>query len=273
MVRRRKSIKRLPRKPQKKWYLDLAFGLGKTAHQVSQKVGAAAVASAKDLSAARDSFAKGLRKKTRSGKNRIRIIPAASSKPVSPVQKELRGIADVSGLTDAIREMNEINLRHASHPVVQRWLLKLMALSPAEQEMLSRKFIDRLSVNPSFSQVMGTFPAGSKMTEEDARKMSDAFIECSFQALEDMGFPPEEQKLLRDISDEVMQPLNDLIQFYLKPKTFSQKMKRLWRIQRVFVKMVKLFHLTRTLVSEAERPAPVIPAVSNECSPPEMISR
>ena len=42
-------------------------------------------------------------------------------------------------------------------------------------------------------------------------------------------------------------PINELVQFYLHPKTFSQKVKRLWRMQRIFIKMIKLIHMTNAL--------------------------
>lgn len=58
-----------------------------------------------------------------------------------------------------------------------------------------------------------------------------------------------DQKLIQKLSDEVMKPLNDLMQFYLKPKTFSQK--GLWKLQRIFLKTIKLIHLTKALADSA----------------------
>ena len=164
---------------------------------------------------------------------------------LSPIQKEIRDIAAISGLTAAVREMNEINSRHSGHPVIQRLLLKAQSLSTEEQETLSGKFIERLRSNPVFDQATGAFPVQPQMTEEDARKMADAFIECFYQFAGDIGLPPEDQRSLREISDEVTRPLNDLVQFYVKPRTFSQKMSRLWKMQRLFVKAIKLIHLTQ----------------------------
>ena len=120
---------------------------------------------------------------------------------------------------------------------------------PAEQEILSGKFMERLSNSPGFTQQRLSMTALGSMTEEDPRKLSDAFVDCVSQSLGDMGMSETDQKLIQKLSDEVMKPLNDLMQFYLKPKTFSQK--GLWKLQRIFLKTIKLIHLTKALADSA----------------------
>ena len=97
---------------------------------------------------------------------------------------------------------------------------------------------------------MGAFPGQTKITEEDCQKISDAFIESIFYTLEDVGLTPEERQFLQKFSDEMTRPINELVQFYLHPKNFSQKVKRLWRMQRIFIRMIKLIHMTNAMASE-----------------------
>ena len=106
--------------------------------------------------------------------------------------------------------------------------------------------MERLSNSPGFTQQRLSMTALGSMTEEDSRKLSDAFGERISQSLGDMGMSETDQKLIQKLSDEVMKPLNDLMQFYLKPKTFSQK--GLWKLQRIFLKTIKL---TKALADSA----------------------
>ena len=195
--------------------------------------------------AVKTSITRGARGMIRTKKNRVKVLRNPSEVLLSPVQKEIQAIVAISGLKAAVQEMNEINQRHSGHPVVQRLLARTQALTSEDQETLSKKFLERLSALPAFDPTGRMFPAPSQMTEEEARKMADAFVGCFFQLLGDMGVSREDQELLRGISDEVMRPINDLMQLYLKPKTFSQKMKRVWRMQRIFLKVIKLIHLTK----------------------------
>jgi len=123
-------------------------------------------------------------------------------------------------------------------------------LSADEQEGLSKKFIERLQSSPCFDPAIYTLPPRTKMTEEDCQRISDDLIEAVFYTLKDVGMTPREQEFLQKFSDDMSRPINDLVQFYLFPKTFSQKVKRLWRMQRIFIKMIKLIQLTNALALE-----------------------
>jgi len=60
--------------------------------------------------------------------------------------------------------------------------------------------------------------------------------------LKDLGITDEEIEHLRCVADNVSEPLNKLVQFYLYPKTFSQKLKRAWKVQKIFFKTVRIIH-------------------------------
>lgn len=202
-------------------HLKIAYNLGRTAKNVSKTVAAV--------------------KKSAKG----RLSKKQSQPPIPPILKEIKAIADISGLTAAIQEMNEISLKHSHHPIISRLTTKIEQLSRTEQEMLSRKFIEKLGRNPYFNHSMNTFPVQREITEEDCQKISDAFIESIFYALEDIGMTSAEKEFLQKFSSDMTRPINDLVQFYLNPKTFSQKVKRLWRMQRIFIKMIKLINMMK----------------------------
>jgi hypothetical protein len=242
MTKSIKEKKVVPKRKPDALHLKLAFGLGRTVKNVSQTV------TAVKKSAQGIGKKKGLKKIRRI--DRLNVIQVGPPETNSPILKEIKAIADISGLTAAIEEMNEISLEHSDHPVINELTARIEQLSPIEQEMLSRKFIEKLRSNPYFNNSMGAFPGQTKITEEDCQKISDAFIESIFYTLEDVGLTPEERQFLQKFSDEMTRPINELVQFYLHPKNFSQKVKRLWRMQRIFIRMIKLIHMTNAMASE-----------------------
>lgn len=215
-------------------HLKLAYSLGRTAKKVSKTV-----SKIKKPSKA----VKG----TKAGK---KSNAKEAKEPLSPILKEIKAILDVSGLTDALQEINEIGLKHSNHPLISSLVERVQELSPQEKEKLSMKFIERLSTNDCFTGLMHTAGIRPQMTDETCQQISDAFIESILYALEDVGMTTRQKDFLRKFSNEMTQPINELVQLYVNPKTFSQKVKRLWRMQRIFVKMIKLMHLANSLSKE-----------------------
>ncbi len=235
---KRKSKRKAAGKDPDKWHLKLAFALGKGVKKVSRKIPRSQKPSGKRPG----------RKKSTAREAELltlNIFEGDPDHPLTPIFKELKAVFDISGLTAALEEMNRISLRHSDHPVVNRFVATVNSLSPAEQELLSRKFIERLRDNLSFNNTL--YAPHGKMSEEDCEKISGAFIEAVSSTLEDAGISEEDRAFLQKISDDVTRPLNELVQFYLHPKTFSQKVKRLWRMQRLIIKFIKLVHLSRSL--------------------------
>jgi hypothetical protein len=248
-----KEQPRMPGTNRKVWYADAAFYLGKTARKVSGKAEKAGGALRKGVSLAGRSFAEGLETGL-AGADRPRVVRARTmrdplEKQISPILKELKAIADVSGFSGVLRKINEIGAQHSSDPALERLFTRIGSFSPEEQEKLSRAFIQRLGENPAFMRVMNISPAQNGMTQEDYRKISESLIEAAALALEDNGVAREEGEFLRRMTGEMLDPLHEWLQFYLAPKTFSQKVKRLWRIQRIFFKMIKLIHKTKGLAA------------------------
>ncbi len=253
MAVRKKRKAKVAVKRQDPWHLDFAFTLGQTVRAISSTVGSTMTAVEKNLEKASESIDRRVRRQIDKTKvKRVKPVPNSKEAALSPILKEVSGIADVSGFTAALRKMNEIGLRHSDQPGAVRIFSKLQQLSPSEQEGLARNFIDRLNAHPFFSNAMMALPVPGQVTEEASQKMQDAFMECLSQTLCDAGLAREEQELLKQLTDEMMRPLKDLVQLYTKPKTFSQKMKRLWRMQRIFIKTIKLIHLASIAGPRAE---------------------
>ncbi|MBF0489568.1 MAG: hypothetical protein HQL15_02985 [Candidatus Omnitrophica bacterium] len=225
MTKRKTTKKTLTVKKRDSLHLKLAYNLGRTVKKVSKTV-------------------------AKVHKSPYKRIHPKSKEPLSPILKEIKAIADISGLTAALEDMNDISLKHSKHPVVSQLTAKIQQLSPHQQEDLSRRFIERLKMSPHFNNPMMSFPGPTELTEEDCQKISDEFIECIFYTLEEIGMTSQEQEFLKKFSNEMTRPINELIQFYLHPKTLSQKLKRLWRIQRIFIKMIKLISMTNAMTME-----------------------
>ena len=240
MATRRSRKKTNLKKNLDEWHLKLAYSLGRSVKKASQKIDKAKKTTKKRSGG-----------KARSRKSlelaRLDSFTGKVDESLAPILKELKGIADVSGLTAALEEMNAISLKHSSHPVVNRLIAKINALSPSEQEILSRKFIERLQTLPYMNNAFYSMPTQGAMAEEDSQKIFAALIGCVSQTLEDIGMSPEEREFLKNFSDEVTRPLNELMQFFMHPKKFSQKVKRLWRIQRILIKMIKLINMSNAL--------------------------
>ncbi|MBF0253158.1 MAG: hypothetical protein HQL29_05015 [Candidatus Omnitrophica bacterium] len=209
------------------WYSEAAFILGKASKKISTKVGTAA-------------------NKVTANFDGVKVI----EDPRSSILRDVKGILDVSGLSFAISEMNEISIAQSKHPVITRLISKIEDLPSEEQEVLSRKFIDRLSKNSNFMNATHLQPAQMNFSEDECQKLLDSFIDCFVLTMRDVGMGDFDGDLLRQLSGEITRPLNDLMQLYLNPKTFSQKTKRLWRMQRIFFKTISLIMKTNALALE-----------------------
>lgn len=167
---------------------------------------------------------------------------------LSPILEEIKEICDISGLTQAVDEMRAISLTHTDDPIMSRVSATIESLSPAEMELLSQRVLKRLSEDPFFSAAMNAPPlARPEIPDEDCRKVASAFMRAIAQTLEDAGLSREDCGHLHMISEDISKPLHDLMELYLKPKTWNQKIKRIWRMQRIFFKAMKIIRNTPAL--------------------------
>ncbi len=235
------------------WYADYCFVLGKTAKNVTRAVNTTVNIADETYHKAKESFDDGFNRTKGLRVRRLRAEPETPQEKISPILKEMKAIADISGLTETFDEMKAISLRQASDPVIARLISKMEKLSPAEQEILSKKILEKLNASSYFNNATRAIPFDINVTEETCQEVSDTFMQCISSALKDMNIITEQEgELLKKINDDMSQPLNNLLQFYINPKTFSQKMKRLWKMQRIFFKTVKLIKKTTSLAAEVE---------------------
>ncbi|MBF0386777.1 MAG: hypothetical protein HQL20_02850 [Candidatus Omnitrophica bacterium] len=240
MVKKKAGKKKAARKAPAAWHLQVAYSLGKAAQKVSRKLD-----SVKGTAKKRVTSRKG--RKAATQLSLFDPVAGTANEPLSPVLKEIKAIADISGLTAAIEEMNKISLKHSKHPVMARLVAKVKSLSAVEQEGLSRKFVERLNASLSFNNALYSLPSQVKLSEEDCQKMSAAFIECVAETLEDIGLSEEDRDIFKKMTGDIAEPINELMQFYMHPKTFGQKVKRLWRMQRIIFRMIKIIRMTNAL--------------------------
>ena len=238
----RKTIKKktATKKRSGGWHLKVAYSLGKAAQKVTSTLD-------KGEGPSKERRARKKGKKVSTQVSLFEPLPGTSQEPLTPLLKEIKAIADISGLTAAIEEMNRISLKHSKHPVIERLVVKVKGLSPFEQEQLSRKFIERLNTTLYFNNAIAQLPSQVKLTEEDCEKMSTAFIECISESLEDIGLPEEDREVFKKLTGDIAKPINELMAFYMHPKTFGQKVKRLWRMQRILIRVIKLVRMTGAL--------------------------
>jgi len=209
----------------------------------------------------RESFLRGFNEGAGKDKTAAAVVRIKTpEEQFQPVLRELKAICDISGLTKAVNEMNAISLDRSQDPVTAGLISKIANLSPAEQETLSRVFLNRLSMSPAFSGAMNASKDGvSGLGTEDRKEIEAAFIRCAADALEDVGFAREDCEHLLMLSEDIFKPLDELVQFYLKPRTTLQKVRRIWKIQRLFFRTVKLIKKANTFVrSQADRPCAVL---------------
>ncbi len=228
MVKKNSQRKKPAAKKRKAWHLTVAYSLGKVA-----------------------------RKATRSGRKKTRSsLSWEGEAPLTPVLKEIKAIADISGLTAAVEEMNRISLKHSRHPVIERVVARVRELPPEEQEALARKFVEKLNAAVYSGHTLAAFPGPVKLTEEECQKMSARFIECLSGVLEDIGLPEADRAVFEKLTNDISRPLHELMQFYMSPGTFGQKVKRLWRMQRILIRVISLARITQARAFEGPVLAP-----------------
>lgn len=254
------KVRKPRRKPGRKgaWHRDVAYGLGRAAGRMSSAMRNAASSAGKEIEKAKktfeDGYGRGDKQPPRAG--RIRRIDRSGEPAdprVSPILREIGAIMDISGLTDAIKAMNEIGLKHSKDSVVAGIVSKIEGLPPDEQEAIARKFLEKFRSNALFSNSAIASLVRADISEDDCRKMSDLLIESVFSSLEDVGLAEEDKLRLRSLAGEISRPIDDLVQFYLRPKTFRQKVKRLWRMQRIFIKLIGLINKLNALANDASQ--------------------
>ena len=244
---------------------DAAYELGRAAGKVSLVIRSVASFAGVGIDKAKGSFETGYGRMVNPLlRVRIRRIDRPGDPGLarlSPILREIRAIMDISGLTYAIEEMNEIGLKHSDDSLVAGIISKIENLPFDRQEMLAKKFLKRFGSSQFVNGSSFASLASADISEEDCQKMSDLLIECAFHALTDIGLKEDEKLNLRSLVGEISRPIDELIQFYLRPKTVKQKIRRLWRMQRIIIKMIGLVNKLNGLADDTTQPSIEVAAV------------
>jgi len=245
-------------KTEKTWFNSLAYDLGRTTKKFFNKTDSMAQTAEKSIRKTMDSLEKQAikkmeeiqEKKAQSFSNSN--FPAAYFKDnndislkekerIMSVLKDISEIIEISGLKKAFEEMKENAREHSEDPILNQFISKLEHLDPVEQENLANKFISRLNANPDFTEMM-MLPSLDpvSLTEKDRQAMVDTLTDCLCQSVKDIGMYDGDFEYLQKLTKEISEPLNKCIQLYLDPKTFFQKVKRIWRLQRIGFKSLKI---------------------------------
>ncbi len=240
------------------WMSTIAYELGRTTKKTANTIDNTAKSIKRTAAKAKNAYEKGfedaLIKRAKPCTGRARARPDRYEDQISPILKEIQDIVNISGLNTALQEMNEISLQHSNNPVITRLTSKIKNLSPLEQENLAKKFMERINSRLYSEDNINALMLGQrKMTEDECQKSCDAFIDCMFLTLEDVGLIKEDKDHIKELTNDVTQPINNLMQFYTNPKTFSQKMKRLWTMQRIYFKTFKIIKKTHDVACEIEK--------------------
>lgn len=155
--------------------------------------------------------------------------------------EDIEEIADVSGLTDALGDMAAIARRHEHSPVLAKLVQSLESLDDSARDELGRRFFERIEREPvfrRFAQAGGYAPA--LVSQLEMEQMARVVSVSGWQVLRDLELSAVEIMELGGVLQDVSQPLVDLSELYLAPKTLKDRFRRYWRIQRVGFKALKI---------------------------------
>ena len=122
--------------------------------------------------------------------------------------------------------------------------IHILTLDPA----LATDVYERIENDPVFQQmdISGIYDRQS-FDSADHKKIEQLIESSVIAFFKDLDLQDWEIQYLQDLAEEVGEPLYELIDFYLAPQTILQKIRRLWRVQRISVKALKLIAKTAEL--------------------------
>jgi len=189
------------------------------------------------------------------GRNLQRVLRHKSSfhreneeMDLTPILKEIKDIAEISGFAKAMAEVKEKTRTCEHDPIIEKIISDLESMPPVQQEIFLRDLVKRLEKNHFLHEFM--IPScleGQQIIVENEDKRQEIFIHCLMENIKSLGYSEEEIKHFFDVMRMISSPIDELFQFYLHPGSFKNKMKRLWKIQRIGFKVVKVIHKVKKL--------------------------
>ena len=137
--------------------------------------------------------------------------------------------------------MEKLAVSHRYAGVIEKLATKLSELNGVERQTLSVALLQRIEADPRFRD-LGAFRTNGTVKPDpaDLDKLGRMVSSHLRITLRDLDLTETEMDQLRVVVIDVSQPLVELVELYLKPRTFLQKMKRYWRMQRMGVKAIQI---------------------------------
>lgn len=147
---------------------------------------------------------------------------------------ELRTLADASGVTAALHDAKRALLRHDDDPVLARIADRLESLGDEGRKAMGRRFIERLGSQPAVLALSSSTvfrPIQIRPAELDGLALATA--QSARAALEELGLSDAEIAHVSSVATEVVAPLAELAELYMRPRTPMAHVKRYFRLQRI----------------------------------------
>jgi hypothetical protein len=148
--------------------------------------------------------------------------------------RDVEGICRASGLSKALSNVRQTARRHRDDPVFHKLANRLTELSPEDIEGLSAAFLARVEGDPLFQSLKqpGHLPNLETLPRE-MLDLSRALSLSTQKTLMELGLTEAEIEHLDTVLNQVSDPLVDLSEVYLAPRTLGQRLRRYYYLQRI----------------------------------------
>jgi hypothetical protein len=155
--------------------------------------------------------------------------------------EDIIALAKISGLAQALDHVEEVARRRSDSAALNRLVAKLRELGPAQSQAFAQRFAERIECDAHVQALISrSRGAAIVLRSADAMQLQEVIAASATQSLRDLGLCEEEIDELRTIAAELAQPLAELGQLYLNPRTLRAKVTRYWRLQRIGIKAVQM---------------------------------
>lgn len=163
--------------------------------------------------------------------------------------QDLEALAEMSGLSRAVRQTVETALEYDFNPVLAKLARNLEQLTPAERSTIAEDFIRGIEQDPFVLATMT--PAGGRppvLQQSDAERLVAVITDHGREGLHELGMTDTDIEILGKIGHDVSEPLVKWANGYIDPRTMSEQFKRYWRLQRIGFKALQIMSRPRRLV-------------------------
>ena len=189
-----------------------------------------------------------------------------TNQEIYSVLQEIQELADLSGLTATLNEMKLKALRYSNDPALAKFISQADMLTPNQQEFIASRFIEKITNKPFFNEIIMPLKSSNKRSNKtDHKILASELMTCLYEAFKECGLLEHDYKHIHTLTEEISEPLIDLLEFYSNPKTFTEKLKRLWKLQRIGFKTINIIRKANRIAENQELPESRIEIQSTVC--------